>query len=314
MRIKGLYTAVITPFLNNGTVDLEGLRQNIRYQLKCKVDGIVVMGTTGEEPTITDPEKDAILKLANEEIKGKAVFMVGTGKYSTEATIQATRKAKAAGADAALIVTPYYNKPTQEGIYRHFAAVAQNVDLPIVVYNHPGRAGLGIQTETLARIATIPRIVGVKDCSGNVSQMMDLIDKVRKINPSFSVMSGDDALTLALMVHGGDGLISVISNLIPAQMKLLIVAIQQGNFDEARRLHFELLPLFHAENIETNPIPVKAMMNLVGMPAGGYRLPLCELLPENARKLQEILESLNTIHYDKTQSTPCQVACGLPVS
>ncbi len=287
--IKGAYTAIITPFKTDGTLDEEGLRKNIRYQIESGIDGIVVLGTTGEASTLSWAEKENIIKIAREETLNKVHLMVGTGSNSTQTTIEQTQLAKQLGADSVLIVTPYYNKPTQEGIFRHFQAIAQNVNIPIMMYNIAGRCVINIETATLKRIAELPNVVGVKEASGNISQIQEVILNVARKRSGFSVMSGDDALTLSTMAHGGQGVISVASNLIPGEIKGLVKAALHGDFVHAQKHHEELLPLFKALFIETNPIPVKTAMRLWDMPAGGYRLPLCELLPENEQKLKEVL-------------------------
>jgi 4-hydroxy-tetrahydrodipicolinate synthase len=289
MHIQGLFTAIVTPFHADGSLNIAGLRENIRFQLNEGVDGIVALGTTGECPTLSEEEQVLIVKIAREEVGDKACLMVGTGFYSTSTTIKATQRAKDLGADAALIVSPYYNKPTQEGIFRHFEAVTQAVDLPVMVYNHQGRTGQNVQTETLARLARLPRIIGVKESTGNVIQLMDIVAKTREANPDFKIMSGIDELTLTLMVHGGNGAISVISNLLPGKMRELVVAAARNDYAEAREIHYEMLPYFHGACIETNPIPVKAMMDIAGMPAGPCRLPLCELMPDNHRRLCDLM-------------------------
>lgn len=289
-KVKGVHTAIVTPMNASGELDENGLRANIRFQIKNEVDGIVALGTTGEAPTLSDQEKSRIMKICAEEINGKALYMVGTGSYATQQTIENTLKAEQHGADMALIVSPYYNKPTQEGIYRHFKAIADAVNTPIVVYNIAGRTGLNIQTDTLKRLADLPRIVGVKEASGNIIQMCDVIETLSRNRPDFSVMSGDDSLTLALMAMGGHGVISVLSNLVPASIKALVRHMEEGKYDQARTIHYELAPLFRAAFIETNPIPIKAAMDFCGMAAGGCRLPLCGLSEENAQKLKAVLK------------------------
>lgn len=290
--IRGLYTVLITPFDHHGHLDEEGLRQNIRFQLEHKIDGIVALGTTGECPTLSADEQIRVIKIAHEEIKGRIPLMIGTGSYSTEETLRRTRLAEEMGADSALIVTPYYNKPTQEGLYQHFKTVAQGVSIPICVYNVQGRTGQNIQTETLKRLADIPNIISVKEASGNISQICDVIELVAHYRPGFTVMSGDDALTLPLMALGGHGILSVVSNLVPQQMVELVKALNESDYELAREWHYRLLPFFKAAFIETNPMPIKAAMRLAGMPAGRCRLPLCDLQPENEKKLQIVMQAL----------------------
>ncbi len=295
--LKGMYTALITPFKgeNAQEVDFEGFKKNIRFQVENKIDGILPLGTTGETPTLLHEEKVKIIETAVREARGKTKVMVGTGSYSTKQTIENTKEAKELGADMALIVTPYYNKPTNEGIYRHFEAVAKEVDIPIVVYNIHGRTGKNIETPTLKKIASLKSVVAVKEASGNINQMMDVLSVVCSERKDFSVMSGDDAITLPLMVLGGSGVISVVSNLVPQKVKAMVDFALARDFENARKLHFELLPLFKDAFIETNPIPIKEAMGMAGMPAGKCRLPLCELLPENREKLRKTLRELKII-------------------
>lgn len=289
MLIKGLFTVAITPFNPDGNLDAKGLRQNLRYQIDSGVDGITILGTTSETPTLTSTEKEQIIEIALEEVKGKVHLQIGTGSYSTAKTIEDTRLAKEAGADSVLIVTPYYNKPTQEGIYQHFKAIVESVDIPVMVYNIQSRSVQNIQTDTLQRIAQLPNIMGVKEASGQVSQMSDVLELIASKQPSFCVMCGDDALTFPLMTLGGHGILSVVSNLIPSTIRELVDALEQGNYTKARSIHFSIMPLIKAAFIETNPMPIKALMHLAGMPAGKCRLPLCDLLPANLEKVKNVL-------------------------
>ncbi|MBA3721008.1 MAG: 4-hydroxy-tetrahydrodipicolinate synthase [Parachlamydiaceae bacterium] len=290
MLLKGLITALVTPFDSKGKLDESGLRQNIQFQIKNKVDGIVLLGTTGETPTLTHQEKERIMQIGFEEIKGKAKLIVGTGSYSTQQTIEDTIIAKNIGADAALVVVPYYNKPTQEGIFKHFQALCEAVALPICVYNVHGRTGLNLKTETLIRISNLPMVIGVKEASGMLDQIDEIIQKF--VNKPFSILSGDDALTLPIFALGGHGIISVVSNLIPKALKELVEACQNSDFEKARLIHQKLTPMYKAAFIETNPIPIKTAMQMCGMPSGFCRLPLCDLVPENKEKLQHIIETL----------------------
>jgi len=294
MEIAGTYTALITPF-KGGEVDYDGLKKNIQFQLDNGISGILPLGTTGETPTLTSEEKDKVIQVAVEVAKGKVPIMVGTGNYSTKNTIENTLRAKELGADIALIVTPYYNKPTQEGIYLHFKAVNDAVDIPIMVYNIQGRTGKNIETSTLNKIASLKNVIGVKEASGNVGQMTDVLELVCGGHPDFNVMSGDDGLTLPLMALGGKGVVSVVSNLVPAQVVAMVDAAQKSDFEKARKLHFKLLPIFKGAFIETNPMPIKEAMNLCGMPAGGCRLPLCEMETQNREKLKQVLKEMKLI-------------------
>lgn len=288
-QIQGTYTALVTPFDAHGKLDEEGFRENIRFQIAHGIDGIVVLGTTGEAPTLTHLEKEQLTHIAREETKGKCHFMVGTGSYSTQQTIENSLAAQNAGADSVLVVTPYYNKPTQEGLYQHFYALAKAVKLPIIIYNIQGRTGQNLQTDTLKRLASIDNIVGVKEASGNIIQMMEIIENILPIKPGFSIMSGDDALTYPLITLGGHGIYSVLGNLLPRQVKNLCDAALIGNYDQARAMHYKLLPYMRSMFIETNPIPIKAAMNMAGFAAGPCRLPLCEMGKDNLEKLKELL-------------------------
>lgn len=292
MKLETLYTVVITPFDKEGKLDKEGLRTNLRRQLKHEMKGIVVLGTTGEAPTLSSKEKRNVIEIAVEEVKGKAQLMVGTGSYSTEQTIESTREAQEMGADGALIISPYYNKPTQEGLYRHFSAICDALTFPICIYNNQGRTGQNLETATLQRLLACPSIIGVKECSGSIMQFNEVLEMIGRCRPHVKVLSGDDALTLPLMALGGHGVFSVASNLTPEPVRNLVEAASSGDFVQARSWHYQLLPFFKGTFIETNPIPIKAAMQLCGMPSGGCRLPLCELTPANSQKLKELINSL----------------------
>lgn len=290
LKLKGTYTAMITPMKKNGAVDFEGFRKHVKNQLKAGIDGLVPLCTTSETPTLDEDEEDKMIAIIMEEraafkkATGKNVpIIIGTGSNNTRDAVRYTQRAKEAGADAALVVTPYYNKPSQEGIYRHFAAVSK-VGLPILVYNIQGRTGTNIATDTLARIADLPNIIGVKEASGNINQMADVLAKVKAKHPSFAVLSGDDGLTLPLLALGGDGVVSVVSNLAPKEVKAMVDAGLKGKFDEARKMHFRLLPIFKAAFVDGNPTSIKYAMNLKGLPAGGVRAPLVEV-NANAKKV-----------------------------
>ena len=288
MDLKGTITALVTPFRGD-SLDLEGFEKNIAFQLESGVSGIFPLGTTGEAPTLSSEEREAVIKTAVAKAKGKVPVWVGTGSYSTKETIAKTRRAEELGADVALVVTPYYNKPMQEGIYRHFKAVAEATSLPIIIYNIEGRCGRNIETTTLMRLAEVPNIVGVKEASGNVLQMSEVIREVGQVREDFAVLSGDDALTLPLIALGGRGAVSVVSNLVPKEMVALTSAALEGRFEEAKALHHQLFPLFRASFLEVNPVPIKEAMTMLGMPAGKPRLPLCEMLSENRERLKETL-------------------------
>ena len=292
---KGAFTALITPMNNDGSVDYEGFRKNVKFQLEQGIDGLVPLGTTAETPTLDErpgQEEDKLIEIVFEEVRafekksGKKIpVILGAGSNNTRDAVIYCERAKKAGADAALVVTPYYNKPSKEGIFRHFEAVSK-VGIPIIVYNIAGRTGLNIPTDLLARIAELPNIAGVKEASGSVAQMMEVIGQVKAKKPDFAVLSGDDGLTLPLIAAGGDGIISVASNMIPALMHELAAAGLSGDFAKAREIHYRLAPFFKAEFCDGNPSSIKYAMNVKGMAAGALRLPLVEV-NDDAKKIIE---------------------------
>jgi 4-hydroxy-tetrahydrodipicolinate synthase len=286
--IEGVFTALITPFNEEGSLNEKGLRILLEKQIQAQVHGIVLLGTTGEAPTLKDPEKAKILKIARACIPPSIKYIVGTGTYSTATTIEATKQAYDAGADAALVVTPYYNKPTQEGLFKHFEALALSTCLPLIIYNIQGRTAQNLQTETLKRLLAFKNIVSVKEASGQISQMMDVIASAKN-HKEFSILSGDDNLTLALMALGGHGVISVLSNLIPEKIVSLYQACKNNDWEQARALHYALLPLFKGAFIETNPAPIKQLMAWHDLPSGYCRLPLSPLSEASLKQLHQCL-------------------------
>jgi 4-hydroxy-tetrahydrodipicolinate synthase len=296
-EFKGAYTALITPMKDNGDVDYDGFRRLISFQIDEGIDGILPLGTTGETPTLDEDEEEKLIKIAVEEIRGRVPLVVGTGSNSTKHMIIYTRRAKDLGADAALVVTPYYNKPNSSGILKHFEA-AGSVGIPVIIYNIASRTGLNIPTPLMEKLAQIPNIAGVKEASGDINQMADVIKNIKipakERGGDFAVLSGDDALSLPLMALGGDGVISVVSNLVPAKVAALTRACFNGDYGTARRLHYELLPFVKAAFIETNPAPIKAAMAMAGLPAGPARLPLGPLSSVNEAALRKAVEQLGT--------------------
>ena len=293
-ELRGAFTALITPMKENGDVDYDGFRRLINFQLEQGIDGLVPLGTTGETPTLDEDEEEKLIRIAIDEVKGKVPVIIGTGSNDTKHMVSYTKRAKDMGADAALVVTPYYNKPNDDGLVKHFQAAAAT-GIPIVVYNIASRTGRNIPTPLMEKIAAIPGIAGVKEASGDLGQMGEVLQNIaaprRGANP-FTVLSGDDAFTLPLIALGGDGIISVISNLVPARVKALTKACLEGNFEEGRKLHFELIPLIKAAFIETNPIPIKTAMNWAGLPAGPVRLPLGRLESKNEAPLRAAIQQL----------------------
>ncbi|QQO10799.1 4-hydroxy-tetrahydrodipicolinate synthase [Breznakiella homolactica] len=295
IQLRGAYTALITPMQENGDVDFAGLRDLIRFQISEGIDGILPLGTTGETPTLEREEQDKIIETAAEAAAGTVPVIIGTGSNSTKHTIENTKRAKELGADIALVVTPYYNKPNDGGLLRHFETVAAAVDIPILIYNIASRTARNIPPVLMEQISRIPTVIGIKESSADIPQIGDMVDMVsrkrRDEGRAFSVLSGDDAFTLPLCALGGDGIISVISNLVPRRVAALTKACLSGNFEEARKLHYGLLPLVKGAFIETNPVPIKTAMAWAGLPAGPVRLPLGPMAAENETLLRQALEA-----------------------
>ena len=289
--IRGAIVAIVTPF-KDGKVDEEGLRRLIDEQIANGTDGISPCGTTGESTTLSHEEHDRVIEVTVEAVNKRVPVIAGTGSNSTAEAVRLTKHAWKAGADAALMVCPYYNRPTQEGLYRHYRAIAEEVPIPIVIYNIPGRTGTNLQTETLARLAEIPNIVGVKEASGSLKQMSDV---VRLCGPDFSVLSGDDIFTLALMAIGGAGVISVISNVAPRDMAEMVDSFSAGDLSKARMLHHKMSPLIDALFLETNPIPVKAALAMMGKITYELRLPLCRMGEKNEAILKKEMQRYGLI-------------------
>ena len=284
--IQGSIVAMVTPF-RNGAVDEAKVRELVEWHVASGTDGIVPCGTTGESPTLTHDEHKRVVEIVVDAARGRIPVVAGTGSNSTAEAIDLTSHAKKAGARAALVVNPYYNRPTQEGLYRHFRAVAEAVDIPILVYNIQSRTAVNVETDTLQRLARdCPTIVGVKEASGSLDQMTQVI---LACGPDFSVVSGDDNLTLPLMSVGGRGVISVIANIVPRETAEMTHAALAGDWKLARELHLRLFPLCRAVFIETNPIPVKEAMAMMGMLEPEFRLPLCRMGDANRERLRAIL-------------------------
>jgi 4-hydroxy-tetrahydrodipicolinate synthase len=294
-EFRGAFTALITPMKDTGEVDYEGFRRIIEFQIGEGIDGIVPLGTTGENPTLDENEEEQLIKIAVETVKGRVPIIVGAGSNDTKHMVSYTERAKRLGADAALVVTPYYNKPNDDGLFRHFEAAAA-AGIPVIVYNIASRTGRNIPTPLMEKISRIPGIIGVKEASGDINQMGDVIREItipRKAEgKTFHVLSGDDGLTMPLMALGGDGVISVISNVVPAKVKALVSASLAGDFDKARKIHFELLPFIKAAFIETNPIPIKQAVAWLGLPSGPTRLPLGRLSAASEAVLKKAMTDL----------------------
>ncbi len=288
MAYQGVYTALVTPFNQRGAVDEEALKRLVEDQIAAGISGLVPMGTTGESPTLSHEEHLDVIAKVVKWTAGRVPVIAGTGSNSTEEALHLTKKAKELGATATLQVVPYYNKPNQEGLYRHFMALAEAVDLPLIVYNIVGRTGKNLETDTLMRLAAHKNIVGVKEASGDLAQMMDVLARRPK---GFTVLSGDDNLVLPLLALGGDGVISVASNVVPQAMVELVKAGLAGRFDVTREKHYQLLPLFKNLFIDTNPIPVKTALALQGKMLETFRLPMCPMDETKRQILREVLKA-----------------------
>lgn len=282
---KGAIVAIVTPF-KNGQIDEEALRKLIEFQIENGTSGIVPCGTTGESATLTHEEHDRVIEITIDAAKKRVPVIAGTGSNSTAEALRLTKHAHEAGADGALIVCPYYNKPTQEGLYQHYKAIAEEVPIPIIVYNIPGRTGINLNPDTLARMAEISNIVGVKEAAGSIKQMSDIIGLC---DPDFDVLSGDDAFTLPLLALGGKGIVSVISNVAPADMANMVKAFEAGDLEKAKQLHYKMIPLIDTLFIETNPVPVKAALSMMGLIEYELRLPLCKLTQGSYDKLKKAM-------------------------
>jgi 4-hydroxy-tetrahydrodipicolinate synthase len=283
---QGSMVAMVTPF-RDGRVDEETLRSLVEFHVAHGTDGLVPCGTTGESPTLSHAEHRRVVEIVIEQARGRIPVIAGTGSNSTAHAIELTRHAAEAGAAGALLVSPYYNRPTQQGLYEHFRAIAAAVPgLPLILYNIQGRTGVNIETETLQRLAEVPNIVGVKEASGSLDQMTAVI---LACGPDFTVVSGDDNLTLPLMSVGGRGVISVVANFLPREVAEVTHAALEGDWKRAREAHLRLYPVCKAMFIETNPIPVKEAMAMLGMLRAEWRLPLCPMGPANREKLRKTL-------------------------
>lgn len=288
---RGAITALVTPF-KNGKVDEKALRELIEFQIAGGIDGLVPCGTTGESPTLTHDEHDRVIEITIDAAKKRVPVIAGTGSNSTAEALRLTKHAYEAGADGALIACPYYNKPTQEGLYQHFELIAKTVPIPVIPYNIPGRTGINMSPELIARLAKISNIVGIKEASGSLKQMNDVLDLC---GPEFDVLSGDDGFTLPLMSIGGKGIVSVASNIVPADMAALVDAAEAGNMAKARDLHKKMSPLFDVLFIEVNPTPVKAALAMMGKIEYEYRLPLCRMAQGNYDKLKKVMVNYGLI-------------------
>ena len=284
---RGSIVAIVTPF-ENGKIDEGKLRQLIDFQIKNGTRGIVPCGTTGESATLNFDEHEKVIQITIDQVNKRVPVIAGTGSNSTQEAVALTKQAASAGADASLQVSPYYNRPSQKGLYEHFKAIAQSVKIPIILYNIAGRTGVNIEPETIAKLATdCKNIVAVKEASGSLDQM----SRIKQLCPrEFELISGDDSLTLPVLSIGGSGIISVVANLVPREVADLVLAFENKDIIKAKQLHYKLLPLIKAVFLETNPVPVKTAMGLLGMCAPDLRLPLCSMSEDNLAKLKKALK------------------------
>jgi 4-hydroxy-tetrahydrodipicolinate synthase len=290
---SGVGTALVTPFGASGELDEVALRRLVERQVEGGVSFLVPCGTTGETPTLTSDERDRVVSITVEVAQGRIPVLAGVGGYNTEEVAELAEHTESLGVQGLLSVTPYYNKPTQEGLVQHYTAIANRTSLPIIVYNVPGRTGCNVEPKTLARLAQIPNVVGVKEASGNMAQMCEVC---RVVPPDFSVLCGDDALALPLMAVGGRGVISVASNVVPVRMAKMVAAALDGDFTAARAEHTALLEFMNVNFIESNPIPVKAALAMLGLCQEVYRLPMVPPSAASRDRIRQVLESLGILH------------------
>ena len=288
---QGSMVAIVTPF-KNGKIDEKKLRELVEFQIAQGTSAIVPCGTTGESATLTHEEHNQVVKIVVDCVAGRVPIIAGTGSNSTQEAISLTQYAKKAGASAALLITPYYNKPTQQGLYEHYKAIADAVDLPLILYNVPGRTAVNLLPKTVARLAEIHNIRAIKEACGSLSQISEIVSLC---GSKITVLSGDDALTLPIMAVGGKGVISVAANIVPSKMAEMAKACLDGEWERARDLHIQLFPLFQAMFFETNPIPVKTSLAMMGRVDEEFRAPLCAMSPENKDRLADVLRKYQII-------------------
>jgi 4-hydroxy-tetrahydrodipicolinate synthase len=283
---SGAFTALVTPF-KNGEVDVEALESLVEFQIEGGIDGLVPCGTTGESPTLSEKEDRLVIETVVRVTNGRMPVIAGTGSNNTASAIKYTKMAEEVGADGSLQVAPYYNKPTQEGLFRHYSAIAESTSLPLVLYNIPGRTNVTVAPETIAQLAEIPNIVGIKESTLS----MNMVSDIRRLcGEEFDILSGDDPMTLPLLALGGTGVVSVVSNIAPGAVSDMVAAMNSGDLARGRELHYRLLPLVRALSVETNPIPIKAAASLLGLCSDELRLPLVPMSGENLRNLQTVME------------------------
>jgi 4-hydroxy-tetrahydrodipicolinate synthase len=302
-ELKGVYPALITPFKKNGEIDEEGFRRNIDFVIEGGVAGIVPCGCTGEAATLRFEEQKRLLNIAVDQVdrnKRKVPVIGGSGSNNTQEALELTQYAKESGAAGAMLITPYYNKPMPAGQILHYRTIAEKAEMPIILYNVPGRTGINMLPETIAELAKDEFIIGIKEASGNMEQVEKIIELTRSGRKKFTVLSGDDNLTLPIMAMGGTGVVSVLANIMPKEMCAMVKYYDEGNHNKAIDLYYKIAPIMKGMFIETNPIPVKAAANMIGVAAGSLRLPLTEMAPENQKKLKGMMDAYGVKPVKKT--------------
>ena len=297
MNFEGTYVAMVTPFLKDGTIDEEGFRSNINYLIDQGVTGLVGAGTTGESATLTHEEHQHVIEILVDEVDGRVESVAGTGSNATSEAISLTQFSADVGADAALLITPYYNKPQQHALVDHYRTIAESCDIPLIAYNVPSRTGSNIEVETAVELAKIDGVDAIKEASGSVDKVSDIYKALSNegLEDDFNILSGEDSLTLPIMAVGGTGVISASANIDARRMVLMVDSILNDDYTRAMELHYEMIELIRALFVESNPVPVKTAMNLMGLPSGPLRKPLCDMKDENLEILKKALQNSNLI-------------------
>jgi 4-hydroxy-tetrahydrodipicolinate synthase len=299
MKLKGVYPALITPFKKGGEIDEAGYRSNIDYVIEGGVSGIVPCGCTGEAATLRFEEQKRLLNIAVDQANGRVPVMGGSGSNNTSEAVELTKYAEDAGANGAMLITPYYNKPVDAGQIAHYKKIAESVEIPIILYNVPSRTGINMKPTVVAELSKVSNIVGIKEASGVLGQVAEIVELTRNNKKPFVVLSGDDNLTIPIMSVGGKGVVSVAANILPKEVSLMVKYQEEGDTKKALDMYFKLLPVMRGLFIETNPIPVKAAANMLGLAAGPMRLPLTPMAPENQKKLEAMLTTLGKLPVKK---------------
>jgi 4-hydroxy-tetrahydrodipicolinate synthase len=295
MKLEGTIVAMVTPFNNEDEVYETGIRENINYLIERGVDGVLAAGTTGESATITHDEQRKMIDIMVDEVNGRVKCIAGAGSNSSKEALGLVKYAETAGADAALVITPYYNKPQPHGLYEHYRMLSKSTNIPIIVYNVPSRTGTDIDVDTIAKVAELDNIIAIKEANPDLDKLSQIMKKLEDVDSEFRVISGNDNLTLPMISLGAKGVISVLANVDPARMSLLVHNALDGNYNEAQQIHYELYDLMKVLFIESNPVPAKEALNLMGRPAGHVRMPLGTMKEENKNKLRMVLQDLKLI-------------------